>query len=93
MRGNDALAAEFARRSIAMRPADAGGANAYAVLAAAEALAGKQKEAEADMAIFRRRMPNESIASYDAKSPSPHPAFLAQRTRFYEGLHRAGLPE
>jgi DNA-binding winged helix-turn-helix (wHTH) protein/TolB-like protein/tetratricopeptide (TPR) repeat protein len=93
MRGNDALAAELARQSIAMRPVDAGGANAYAVLAAAEALAGNQKEAEVDMAIFRRKMPNESVANYDAKSPSKHPAFIAQRARLYEGLHKAGLPE
>jgi hypothetical protein len=93
MRGNYALAAQLARQSIAMRPAGAGGANAYAVLAAAEALAGDQSQAEANMAIFRQRMPNDSVATYDAKSPSTHPAFVAQRARFYEGLRKAGLPE
>ena len=93
MRGDDLRAADLARKAIAMRPSGAGGATPYAILAAAEALSGSVADANADMAIYRQRIPRRTVATFDSTRPSRHPAFVEQRARLYEGLRLAGLPE
>ena len=93
MRGDDLRAADLARKAIAMRPSGAGGATPYAVLAAAEALSGSVADANADMAIYRQRIPRRTVATFDSTRPSRHLAFVEQRARLYEGLRLAGLPE
>jgi DNA-binding winged helix-turn-helix (wHTH) protein/TolB-like protein len=92
-RGDDKLAAELARRAIAIRPSGYGSGRPYAVLAAAEALSGQTAEAAAEMAVARERNPAATVANFDAIRPSSNPAFLALRTRLYEGLRKAGMPE
>lgn len=85
-----AKAEEMARRAIAALPSNA---EAHATLAALEALAGRPAEAASQMAAFRHLWPTSTVARYDDLRPSTHPVYLAQRTRLYEGLRRAGLPE
>ncbi|MEO6362392.1 MAG: hypothetical protein ABIO71_04105, partial [Caldimonas sp.] len=90
MLGDDAQALEFAHRAVAERPATL---EFRAVLAAAEALAGRPEIAAAEMAAFRRVRPDVTVATYDAARPSTDATYLAQRARFYDGLRKAGLPE
>ncbi|MEO6742882.1 MAG: winged helix-turn-helix domain-containing protein [Caldimonas sp.] len=92
-RGEDVRAAELARQAIAMRPSSPRGATPYAILAAAEALSGRVADANSDMAIYRQRAPQATVATFDSTRPSQHPAFVQQRARLYEGLRLAGLPE
>ena len=92
-RGDDLRAAELARQAIAVRPSGTRGATPYAILAAAEALSGRVPEANADMATYRQRTPQATVATFDSTRPSRHPAFIEQRARLYEGLRLAGLPE
>ena len=91
--GDDLRAADLARQAIAIRPSGIRGATPYAILAAAEALAGRTAEADADMAVYRQRAPRTTVATFDATRPSRHPAFIEQRARLYQGLRLAGLPE
>ena len=91
--GEYARAAEFARQAIAVRPNTYGAANAYAVLAAAEALLGRSEEAAAAMKIARVRSPRTTVANYDALRPSSHAEFQALRAPLFQGLRMAGLPQ
>lgn len=89
MRGDDERARDLARRAVAARPANA---PAQAVLAAVDALAGRDEQARAAMATFLSLAPGMTVARYDELRPSSHPAFIAQRERLYQGLRIAGLP-
>lgn len=90
MRGEDDRAYELASRSIAAMPSNYYG---HATLAAIDALAGRDRQAAEAMATFLKLWPTATVARYDELRPSTHPAYLAQRTRFQEGLRKAGLPE
>jgi DNA-binding winged helix-turn-helix (wHTH) protein/tetratricopeptide (TPR) repeat protein/TolB-like protein len=90
MRGEDTRAYELAQRAAAELPSNV---FAHAVLAAIDALRGRDQQAAAEMATYRRLMPKATVTSYDEYRPSTFPAFLAQRARLYEGLRKAGLPQ
>src|SRR6185437_7528094 len=77
------------RRSIEAAPGI--GINRY-TLAAALALAGRDQEAQATAAEYRRQQPAMSIERLRALPYSDHPRYLAWRERLYDGLGRAGLP-
>jgi DNA-binding winged helix-turn-helix (wHTH) protein/TolB-like protein len=87
--GADDNAAAMAKRSIAEWPFNV---DAHAVLAATEALAGRDVEARNEMAEVRRRNPDATLLTYAARHRSDDSVYLAQRTRLFDGLLRAGLP-
>jgi adenylate cyclase len=84
-------AIDWCHRSIAMKPFWI----AYADLAAAYALTGRESEAQAAVAELRRLMPNYTIAQWlqDGRRWSDNVAFFAEFQRIAEGLRKAGLPE
>jgi tetratricopeptide (TPR) repeat protein len=90
MRGEDDRAYELARKALAVRPAEP---DPHALMAAIDALAGRNELATTEMATFRKLWPEATVAHFDDYAPSDNPTFLAQRERLYEGLRRAGLPE
>lgn len=65
----------------------------YLMLAAIDALHGRDAAAAANMARHRRMLPLSNIAYVVLTYPSNDPAFLAQRARLVDGLRKAGLPE
>jgi len=65
----------------------------YSVLASACSLAGRNEEAGAALSAYRRLNPIMTINKLRSSPYSDHPAYLASRERFYEGLRNAGLPE
>jgi len=66
----------------------------YSALASACSLAGRNEEAGAALSEYRRRHPTMTINQMRS-SPrySDHPAYLAWRERFYDGLRKGELPE
>ncbi|MEO5844342.1 MAG: winged helix-turn-helix domain-containing protein [Caldimonas sp.] len=90
MRGEDERAYDLARRAVAAQPSNL---NAIGVLAALDALAGRDAEAAKGAAALLRLWPTATVARYDELRPSTHPAYREQRARLYEGLHKAGLPQ
>lgn len=84
-------AIDWCRRSIAMQPLWI----AYADLAAANALTGHEREAQAAVAELRRLRPNYTVALWlqDGKEWSDNVVFLTEFQRIAEGLRKAGLPE
>jgi len=77
------------RRSIEAAPGI--GINRYN-LAAALALAGRDQEAQAMAAEYRREQPTMTIERLRALPYSDHPRYLAWRERLYDGLRKAGVP-
>ena len=67
--------------------------NPYFSMASHAALRGRLEEARVHMAEARRMSPTSSIARSVAADRSNHPAHLAARQRYREGLRLAGLPE
>ena len=65
----------------------------YLMLAAIDALHGRDAAAAANMARHRQMLPLSNIAYVVLTYPSSDPAFLAQRARLVDGLRKAGLPE
>jgi adenylate cyclase len=65
----------------------------YYVLASACSLDGRQEGARAALLEYRRVRPSMTISKLRASPFSTHPAYLAWRERFYEGLRKAGMPE
>ncbi|MGJ7511598.1 winged helix-turn-helix domain-containing protein [Variovorax sp. GT1P44] len=65
----------------------------YLMLAAIDALHGRDAAAAANMARHRQMLPSSNIAYVVLAYPSNDPAFLAQRARLVDGLRKAGLPE
>ena len=84
-------AIDWCRRSIAVRPFWI----AYADLAAAYALTGRQSEAQAAVAELRRLMPNYTVTQWlqDGMGWSDNVIFLAEFQHIAGGLRKAGLPE
>ncbi|MDM0072528.1 hypothetical protein [Variovorax sp. J31P207] len=74
-----------------MEPAPTG--QPHAMLAAIDALRGRDAVAAAHMAKHRELLPNDSIAYVVLLNSSASPVFLSQRARLIEGLRKAGLPE
>ena len=66
----------------------------YSALASACSLAGRNEEARDALSAYMSLHPMMTINTLRS-SPrySDHPAYLAWRKRFYEGLRKAGLPE
>jgi adenylate cyclase len=62
-------------------------------LAAANALAGHDKEAKEAVAQLQKLSPGFTVQKYVGLHFSDDPTFNAQRARIYEGLREAGLPE
>jgi adenylate cyclase len=89
--GDDDRAIEELRKAIALSPTYP---SVHLALAAAYGMQGRADEASAALAGYFRTGPTaETIALVRARSPSTHPAFVAQRQRFYEGLRRVGMLE
>lgn len=65
----------------------------YLMLAAIDALHGRDAAAAANMASHRQMLPLSNIAYVVLTYPSSDPTFLAQRARLVDGLRKAGLPE
>lgn len=65
----------------------------YLMLAAIDALHGRDAAAAAGMAKVRQLLPLSNIAYVVLTYPSTDPNFLAQRARLVDGLRKAGLPE
>lgn len=84
-------AINWCRRSIAVSPFWI----AYADLAAAHALTGHEREAQAAVVELRRLRPNYTVALWlqDGNGWSDNVTFLAEIRRIAEGLRKAGLPE
>jgi TolB-like protein/class 3 adenylate cyclase len=64
----------------------------YLYLAAALALADREREATEARAEGMRLIPHFRIGRFRANTVGDNPTFLAQRERIYEGLQRAGVP-
>jgi TolB-like protein/class 3 adenylate cyclase/Flp pilus assembly protein TadD len=65
----------------------------YSALASACSLAGRNEEAGDALSAYMRLHPIMTINKMRSSWYSDHPAYLAWRERFYEGLRKAGLPE
>ena len=65
----------------------------YLMLAAIDALHGRDAAAAANMAKHRQMLPLSSISYVVLTYPSTDPSFLAQRARLVDGLRKARLPE
>jgi TolB-like protein/Flp pilus assembly protein TadD len=69
----------------------------YAVLAAAYALRGRDDEARAALAQYRRTNSDVTVSTFRSLSPVPlkltSAEYLKQRERLKEGLRKAGMPE
>ena len=65
----------------------------YLMLAAIDALHGRDASASANMAKHRQMLPLSSISYVVLTYPSTDPTFLAQRARLVDGLRKARLPE
>jgi adenylate cyclase len=84
-------AIDWCHRSIAVKPFWI----AYADLAAAYALTGRESEAQAAVAELRRLMPNYTVAQWlqDGRGWSDNVIFLTEFQHIAGGLRKAGLPE
>jgi class 3 adenylate cyclase/TolB-like protein/tetratricopeptide (TPR) repeat protein len=89
--GEDELAIEWCRRSVAVKPFWI----AYADLAADYARTGRESEARTAVSALRKLMPDYTVTrwSEDCDGWSDNPVFLAEFRRITEGLRQAGLPE
>jgi tetratricopeptide (TPR) repeat protein len=65
----------------------------YLMLAAIDALHGRDAAAAANMAKHRQMLPLSTISYVVLTYPSTDPGFLAQRARLVDGLRKAHLPE
>jgi tetratricopeptide (TPR) repeat protein len=65
----------------------------YLMLAAIDALHGRDAAAAANMAKHRQMLPLSTISYVVMTYPSTDPGFLAQRGRLVDGLRKARLPE
>jgi adenylate cyclase len=65
----------------------------YLMMAAIDALHGRDGAAAADMAKLRQMLPLSTVSYVVMTYPSTDPEFLAQRARLASGLRKAGLPE
>ena len=65
----------------------------YLMLAAIDALHGRDAAAAANMAKHRQMLPLSSVSYVVLTYPSTDPTFLAQRARLVDGLRKAHLPE
>src|SRR5205085_5373494 len=70
-----------------------GSGRPYLMLAAIDALHGRDTSAAAYMARYRQMLPLSTISYVLLTYPSTDPAFLAQRARLVDGLRKAHLPE
>jgi adenylate cyclase len=88
--GKDDEAYEILRKWVAEFPNNG---KPYLMLAAIDALHGRDAAAAANMAKHRQMLPLSSISYVVLTYPSTDPSFLAQRARLVDGLRRARLPE
>jgi TolB-like protein/Flp pilus assembly protein TadD len=65
----------------------------YLMLAAIDALHGRDASAAANMVKHRQMLPLSSVSYVVLTYPSTDPTFLAQRARLVDGLRKAHLPE
>jgi adenylate cyclase len=65
----------------------------YLMMAAIDALHGRDAAAAANMARHRQMLPLSTVSYVILTYPSTDPGFLAQRERLVSGLRKAGLPE
>ena len=65
----------------------------YLMLAAIDALHGRDAAAAANMTKHRQMLPLSSISYVVLTYPSTDPNFLGQRARLIDGLRKARLPE
>jgi tetratricopeptide (TPR) repeat protein len=65
----------------------------YAMLAAANAWAGRDKEAKEAAAQLQKVHPGFTMQTWAGLRQSDDPTYIAQRARITEGLRKAGVPE
>lgn len=65
----------------------------YLMMAAIDALHGRDAAAAANLARHRQMLPLSTISYVVLTYPSTDPGFLSQRERLVSGLRKAGLPE
>jgi adenylate cyclase len=87
--GRHAEAVDWLTRSAAL---DTGDGFTHLFLGSALALAGRTREAKAEITELLRLRPGLTLAKFKSVEPSDAPAFVAQRSKVYEGLLLAGLP-
>jgi adenylate cyclase len=92
--GRDADAIVSLRAAVEANPADI---SDCAVLAAAYALAGRNREAREALAEYSRVHPETTTASFRSRAPVPlrltDAGYRQQRERLKDGLRKAGMPE
>jgi len=88
--GKDDEAYEILRKWVAEFPNNG---KPYLMLAAIDALHGRDAAAAANMAKHRQMLPLSNISYVVLTYPSTDPSFLAQRARLIDGLRKARLPE
>ena len=88
--GRDDEAYEILKKWAAEFP---GNGRPYLMLAAIDALHGRNAAAAINMAKHRQMLPLSSVSYVVLTYPSTDPSFLAQRARLVDGLRKAHLPE
>jgi hypothetical protein len=84
----DARAEGLAKHGVVEWPSNA---DAYALLAAIDATAGRTDKVASDMADLRKQRPDASLAGFAWTRKSDNPRYEAQSGRVYAGLAKAGL--
>jgi class 3 adenylate cyclase/TolB-like protein len=90
----DAQAIVSLRAAVESNPADVGD---YAVLAAAYALTGRDREAHEALGEYSHSHPETTVSTFRNVAPVPlgltDPSYRQQRERLKDGLRKAGMPE
>jgi TolB-like protein/DNA-binding winged helix-turn-helix (wHTH) protein/Tfp pilus assembly protein PilF len=87
--GNDDAAYAHMRKAAVASPQNG---FAWQWMAAIDALHGRLDQAKINLAEFGKSGHRHTVESLKASEPSRNATFWAARERFYEGLHKAGLP-
>ncbi|MDM0116639.1 winged helix-turn-helix domain-containing protein [Variovorax sp. J22R133] len=90
MLGDEDRAYALARRVVVDRPTFG---LAYALIAAIDALHGRQAQAETQMAQHLKLIPHSTVERYLINNPTLEPTAIARRDRIVDGMRKAGLPE
>jgi len=65
----------------------------YLMLAAIDALHGREEQARAHMARHRQLLPYSTLRYVEMAYPPSTSSLITQRARLIEGMRNAGLPE
>jgi len=90
LQGHDDESREWLLRWTAEFPDDG---RPYLLLAAIDALHGRDEQAKSHMARHRQLLPQSNLHYVSMLNRTSNPAVMAVRARLLEGMRRAGLPE